>query len=74
MERTMTATEARVRFGELLRAVAERGETVIVERHGKPTVAFVPVAEYERLTGAPLPAARDQARLAGGRTGDGGEG
>lgn len=63
MERTWTATEARVRFGELLRAVAERGETVIVERHGKPAVAFVSVAEYERLTGAPLPTTRNQVRL-----------
>jgi len=65
----MSATEARVRFGELLRAVTERGETVIVEHHGKPAVAFVSVAEYERLTGAPLPAALDHVRLAGGRTG-----
>lgn len=62
MERTMTATEARVHFGELLRAVAKRGETVIVEHHGKPTVAFVSVAEYERLTGAPLRTARNPGR------------
>lgn len=71
MERTWTATEARVRFGELLRAVSERGETIIVERHGKPTVAFVSVAEYERLTGAAFPTARDRLRLSDERS-DGG--
>ena len=74
MPRTLSATEARVHFGELIRSVAERGETVIVRHHGKPTVAFVSVAEYERLTGAPLPSIRDRVRLASEGTGDGGEG
>lgn len=50
----MTSTEARVHFGELMRRVVEQGETVIVTHRGTPKVAFVSVAEYERLTGAPL--------------------
>jgi prevent-host-death family protein len=43
------ATEARVRFGDLVRRVAENGETVVVERGGRPQVAFLPIAEFERL-------------------------
>lgn len=50
MARVVTATEARVHFGELMRRVVENEETVIVERAGKPQVAVVPVAAYERLT------------------------
>lgn len=50
MERTVSATEARVHFGELLDAV-QRGETVIVERAGQPRAAVIPIAELERLRG-----------------------
>ncbi|HEY6323131.1 MAG TPA: type II toxin-antitoxin system prevent-host-death family antitoxin [Thermoanaerobaculia bacterium] len=49
MERVMTATEARVRFGELMRRVTESGGAVIVEKDGKPQVAILSVAEYSRL-------------------------
>jgi prevent-host-death family protein len=49
MTKTMTATEARVHFGRLLRDVAERGETVIVERSGLPLAVIVSVNEYNRL-------------------------
>ena len=52
MRTTMTTTEARVRFGELMHRVVERGETVIVTHRGTPKVVFISVAEYERLTGA----------------------
>src|SRR5947207_1084226 len=47
MERVMSATDARVHFGEVLKAVAEQGDSVIVERAGHPTAVFVPIAEYE---------------------------
>jgi prevent-host-death family protein len=47
--RTVNATEARVRFGELMRRVVDRGEAVVVERDGKPQVVIVAVVEYERL-------------------------
>ncbi len=47
MERTLSATEARVHFGELLDAV-QRGETVIVERGGKARAVVIPIAEYKR--------------------------
>jgi prevent-host-death family protein len=49
MEQTMTATDARVRFGELMRLVTERGERVIVERAGQPQVVILSIVEYERL-------------------------
>jgi prevent-host-death family protein len=49
MGRTMSATDARVRFGEVMRHVVERGEPVIVERGGKPHVVVISVNEYERL-------------------------
>lgn len=49
MESTVSATEARVHFGGVLRRVAEQGETIIVERAGKPQVVLISVDEYQRL-------------------------
>ena len=43
------AREARSRFADLLGRVRYGGETVIVERSGKPMVAIIPVEMYERL-------------------------
>ena len=50
MERTVSATETRVHFGEMMRRVVEGGETLIVERSGRPQVVILSVAHYERLT------------------------
>jgi prevent-host-death family protein len=52
MERRITATEARVHFGEVLRRVVELGEQVIVERDGRPQIVMLSIAEFERLRGA----------------------
>lgn len=52
MVRVLSATEARINFGELIRGVAERQDTVIVERGGKPQVVVLSIAEYERLRAA----------------------
>ena len=49
MERVVSATEARNRFGELMRWVVESQQPVIVKRGGKPHVVVLSVAEYERL-------------------------
>jgi prevent-host-death family protein len=49
MKRTMSATDARIRFGELMRWVVEGKQPVIVERGGKPHVVVISVDEYERL-------------------------
>ena len=49
MSRVVSATDARIHFGELMRQVVERQETVIVERAGKPQLVLLSLAEYERL-------------------------
>lgn len=49
MARRVTATEARIHFGELLREVAADGESFVVERAGRPAAAIVPLKDYERL-------------------------
>ena len=55
MERTISATEARVRFGELMQRVADSGETVIVERDGVPRVATLSIDSYKHLKGEASP-------------------
>jgi prevent-host-death family protein len=47
MNHTVSATEARVHFGELMRR-AKFGP-VIVERDGKPDVVVISKQEYDRL-------------------------
>ncbi len=49
MKRVISATEARVHFGEVMRRVVEDGTPVVVERGGRPQVVVLSVAEYERL-------------------------
>jgi prevent-host-death family protein len=49
MVRTISATEAKVKFGAVTQQVIDDGEPVIVESHGQPRVAIVPVAQLERL-------------------------
>lgn len=49
MTKTITATEARVHFGELMRRVVEDNEQVIVERGGKPQVVVLSIDTYERM-------------------------
>ena len=41
------ATQAKAQFAELLRTV-ERGETVVITRHGKKIAHLVPAADQER--------------------------
>ena len=49
MDRVVSATEARIRFGELMRQAVENRETIVVERGGKAHVVIMSVEEYERL-------------------------
>jgi prevent-host-death family protein len=44
---TVSAYEAKTHLPRLLRA-AERGETVIITRHGKPVAQLGPVKEHDR--------------------------
>lgn len=48
MERRMSATEARVHFGEVLDSVAKRGDVVFVERSGRPQAVIVSVGDWEQ--------------------------
>lgn len=52
MQRKMSATDARIHFGELMRHVVEKQEPVIVEHNGKPHVVVISVDRYERLLAA----------------------
>lgn len=49
MRRVVSATEARIRFGELMRQAVETNEAIVVERGGKSHVVVLSVKEYERL-------------------------
>jgi prevent-host-death family protein len=53
MERVISATQARIHFGELLRQVAETREPVIVERDGQPQVVVIAMETYQRLKEQP---------------------
>ena len=47
MRRTVSAMEARKRFGELLESVYYRGDEVTIERAGKVMAVVVPAAEWD---------------------------
>ena len=47
--KTVSATEARVHFGELMRRVVEDQEPVIIERRGQPYVVVLSIEQYQRL-------------------------
>jgi prevent-host-death family protein len=54
MNRTVTATEARIHFGEVMRKA--KSGPVIVERDGKADVVVISKQEYDRLVeNAPKP-------------------
>lgn len=55
MEKTVSATEARINFGKMMRRVAEEQQAIIVERSGQPQIVLISIAEYERLKAAGLP-------------------
>ena len=48
-ETTISAFDARRKFGKVLDTVAANGNSVIVERHGEPVAAVISIAEYQRL-------------------------
>lgn len=48
-KRVLSATEARVHFGEVLRRV-EEGEVIVVEGRGRPQAVILSVKAYARLT------------------------
>lgn len=61
MPRTISSNEAKQRWGSVVSAVSEQGERVVVESHGKPKVAIVPVRDLERLEELDQQERRDEA-------------
>ncbi len=58
-EKTYSATEARIHFGELLRLVTEQDRQVIVERGGKPAAVVMSLRRFEDLRRRTEPARAD---------------
>ena len=50
MEQVISATEARVHFGELMRHVVETDMPVVVERDGKAQVVVLSKQAYDQLS------------------------
>ena len=74
MPKTVSSTEAKARFGALLKWANKSNGTVIVKRYGKPVAVILSYAEYEefeqivkhenkRRALEALKALRDEARL-----------
>lgn len=49
MKRTVSAVDARKRFGEILESVHYRGDEIIIERAGKPMAVVIPPERYDQL-------------------------
>jgi prevent-host-death family protein len=60
--RTVSTTEARNRFGQVLREVAKSGGPIFVERDGKPVAVILSIHKYERTRRRPI-LPRDKAAL-----------
>src|SRR4051794_34148680 len=48
MEKIIGAFEVRRSFGKILQEVAAKGDRIVVERHGEPIAAVVPIAVYDQ--------------------------
>ena len=48
MEKVVAAFEARRQFGKILQDVIAKGDRYVVERHGEPVAAVVPIEVYEQ--------------------------
>lgn len=49
MTDTVSATEARANFQELINRVEYKGDRIVIERHGKAVVAIVGLEDLKRL-------------------------
>ena len=48
MEKTVGAFEARRQFGQILKDVSARDESYVIEYHGEPVAAVVPIELYTK--------------------------
>jgi prevent-host-death family protein len=49
MDRVIGVTEARSRFGEIVDKVQYQGDTVVLEKNGKPAAALISFALFEKF-------------------------
>ena len=49
MDRVMGVTEARSRLGEIVAQVQYAGDTVVLEKNGRPAAALIPYALFEQF-------------------------
>lgn len=49
MDRVLGITEARSRFGEIVDKVQYQGDTVVLEKNGKPAAALIPFTLFEKF-------------------------
>lgn len=56
MDDVVSATEARIHFGELTRRAVEQRKPIVVERSGQPHVVILAYDQYERLLDQQKPA------------------
>ena len=49
MERVVSATDARVRFGEMMHYLNHTQEPIIVEKSGDPQMVMLSIEHYKRL-------------------------
>lgn len=47
--KTVSATDAKNRFGGVLREVTQTDEPIVVERDGKPVAVILSMSAYQRL-------------------------
>ncbi|HTX80452.1 MAG TPA: type II toxin-antitoxin system Phd/YefM family antitoxin [Longilinea sp.] len=47
MEKEIGVTKAREQFGELVEQVQYKGDSIIINRNGKPAAAIVPIDIYQ---------------------------
>ena len=50
MKDIVSATEARIHFGKLMRRATETGQPIYVEKSGKTQIVVLAIDEFERLT------------------------
>ena len=49
MPKTVSSSEAKARFGELVKWTTEHKDNVIVKLYGEPAVVIMPYGEYEEV-------------------------
>lgn len=49
MPKTVSASEAKIRFGSIVDWALESNDDVIVESYGKPKVVIMPFVEYQKV-------------------------